>query len=235
MKTQTFEMRPGLLFMITGGLYAVFGGFTLLSSIIQASIQARLSSQIQTLPPAFSDTLQAIHQRHFTFMPLLALLGIAYLGVGLLKNLSQKHLLRITLFLGILGWVWCISYMVSADSVVDSMISISEQTVFPASSNSLLKTARVFGSVWILCVMTVPQLIIWRFVKKDQRRGGDARRSATSIGFPHILQSNLSSLPLKMRLPWQTPAKMSFSSEAMVSRSLGFGIAAARPSNSAIG
>ena len=146
-----------------GGFYTVFGLF----AIMMVKLQSMMISNFESSPDeSFTNTLNVLHEIWIVYMPLLSLLGIGYLAFGFFFNKINVNKYQTNLILSLLCLVWVIAYSISCIKYIDIFFAGMAKD-FEAFKYIGYGFAG-FGFIAVFALMTVPQYIIGKRIKKQE-------------------------------------------------------------------
>jgi hypothetical protein len=146
-----------------GGFYAALGAFSLFMVKLQSMMFSTFGSSPDKL---FDNALEVLHKIWVVYMPLLLLLGLGYLAFGFLFGKIKAYKYQINLFLSILCLIWGIAYAISCIEYFDAFFTLMANG-FAAFKYSAYVFAG-FGIIMVFALMTVPQYMIGRLIKKQE-------------------------------------------------------------------
>ena len=160
---QLFKKDIKTICLSIGGFYAVFGAFALL----MVKLQSMMLSNFESSPDeSFNNTLNVLHEIWIVYMPLMILLGLGYLTFGFFFNKIKANKYQINALLSILCLIWVIAYSISCIRYLD--------VFFAGMANDLEAFKYIgygfagFGFIAVFALMTVPQYIIGKRIKKQE-------------------------------------------------------------------
>lgn len=159
---QLFKKDIKTICLSIGGFYTVFGLF----AIMMVKLQSMMISNFESSPDdSFSSYFDVLHGIWIVYMPLWIILGLAYVAFGFFYKKIKTNRFQINLLLSILSLIWVIAYSISCIKLIDFLIADM------ASNIEVFKYVGYvfagFGFIAVFALMTVPQYIIGKRIKKD--------------------------------------------------------------------
>jgi surface polysaccharide O-acyltransferase-like enzyme len=158
-----FKNKTKLTCLVLGGIYAIFGSFSLLIILIQRLM-------ISSFDPITDNSFMTSHNTLFKIwiihMPLMVFIGLCYLIFGLLIKRIKSSKFQINLFLSIFSFVWVVTYLIRSIEYFNSfnMGMPNEFEYFKYISYVFA----FFGFAVVTALFTVPQFFIGRMIKKEE-------------------------------------------------------------------
>jgi len=153
---KVFQKDVNKICISIGAFYAIIGLF----SIGMIKLQELMTTAFETPPDeSFSLYQDALHDIWYTYMPLMFVLGLFYLGFGLFykKIITNKYV--INLVLSIMSIVWVIGYTISTLNNADILFADLGEDKYLAYGFA------GFGFIIVLAIFTIPQYIIGKRIK----------------------------------------------------------------------
>jgi len=161
MKT-VLRNKTSAICIAIGGFYMVFG----LLDLCMIIFQKMMISDIGQFPGMkFTNMLSLIHGIWIIYMPLMILLGIAYLIFGLLFHQISSHKFQINLVLSALSLIWVLAYVISCLPYMHLLIS--DFAFGQKWFGSLIYIITAFGFLVVFSLFTLPQFIIGMQIRKQ--------------------------------------------------------------------
>ncbi len=160
---QLFKKDIKTICLYLGGFYAVFGTFALL----MVKFQMKMLSNIEySLDESFTKTLNVLHEIWIIYMPLWIALGLGYLSFGFFSNKIRVNKYQINLLLSILSLAWVIAYTIHSIKFIDVFFAgmPNDFEIFKYIGYGFTG----FGFLAVFALMTVPQYIIGKKIKKQE-------------------------------------------------------------------
>jgi hypothetical protein len=145
-----------------GGLYFAIGALSFLMMLVQKSF---LNIAEPMPDDSFSKLMEVLHKIWRIYMPLLMGLGLSYLIFGFLFNKIKGKKFMINFVLGFLSLIWASAYSISSFEFIDVFSANSSNEIMHFKYISYFFAS--FGFIMVFALLTVPQFIIGKRIKKE--------------------------------------------------------------------
>ena len=146
--------------MMTGGIYAGFGILAWFMVLLQKGLMPYMLDD-PDVDESFIQSMSMLHRTWGTYMPLLILLGLIYIGFGLLLNTMQHHGFKVFVVITILTLGWLAGYLVRTLQYPGLFMSTDQ-----GFSDPVALVFAGIGTLFMLAFFTVPQFVIARKLRK---------------------------------------------------------------------
>jgi len=155
-----FKKEPKQICMTIGGIYAGFGTF----AFFIMTMQKLMMSNIGTQPDeSFTKLMTTLHDIWSIYMPLMILLGLIYVGFGLMFNKIKTNKFKINRFISFLSLGWVVSYTISSFEFI-KLFSTTTQQDFEFFGYIIYVFAGL-GFLVVFGMFTIPQYMIGKKIK----------------------------------------------------------------------
>ncbi len=153
---KVFQKDVNKICISIGVFYAIIGLFSIGMIKLQELMTTTFKTSTDERFSLYQDTLNDIW---YTYMPLMFVLGLLYLGFGLFykKITTDKYL--INLVLSIMSIAWVIGYTISSMNNADILFADLGEDKY------LVYGFAGFGYIIVLAIFTIPQYIIGKRIK----------------------------------------------------------------------
>ncbi len=146
--------------IMTGSIYSGFGIFAWFMVLLQKGMMPYMLDD-PDVDENFIRLMSTLHKTWETYMPLLILLGLIYIGFGLLLNKMQHRSFGIFLLIVIMTLLWLAGYLVRTLQYPDLFMSTGQ-----GSSDPFAMFFTGTGTLFMIAFFTVPQFVIARKLRK---------------------------------------------------------------------